>query len=77
MKMISYRYAPVALIKTVVTLCATVAAKMEEGKPSATIRLVGVVAWSVNTEQRWGESSPLCLPVTFRISIVARVNSKS
>ena len=30
MKMISYRYAPVALIKTVVTLCATVAAKMEE-----------------------------------------------
>ena len=76
-KMISHFYVPVVPIKTVVTSCATVAAKMEEGKPIAIEGVRGVVAWSVNREQRRRESRPLCFPVTFCIPIVARVNSKS
>ena len=62
MKVVPYRYVPVAPIEAVITLCTTVAAKMEEDTPIAIVGVRGVVSWSVTTDQRMGGGRATVLP---------------
>ena len=77
-KVIRCRDVPIAAIETMVTLCPTVAAKVNVDEPCASsIRAQGDVSWPEHTHSRRREGKPLCFSISLSITIVARVYAKS